>query len=97
VSAVWLCLNCRCQQVAKGKPKNCIQCEAGPVWLSEQVSVPELFAGATEARAVAMAQSEGEKLAAKMREPVADISKEAGRIERESPLFFGTGDNPTLF
>jgi hypothetical protein len=31
------------------------------------------------------------------KKPIADISQEAGRIERESPLFFGKGANPTLF
>jgi hypothetical protein len=39
----------------------------------------------------------GEDLTAKMREPLKDVSQMAGRIERDSPLFFGLGDNPTLF
>ena len=32
-----------------------------------------------------------------MRSPTGDISKAAGEMERNSPLFHGTGDNPTLF
>lgn len=46
-----------------------------------------------EARAVA----EGEELTAAMRQLKRDISSMAGRIEREAPLFFGVGENPTLF
>lgn len=37
------------------------------------------------------------ELTAKMREPGRDISARSGEMERNSPLFFGTGDNPTLF
>jgi hypothetical protein len=32
-----------------------------------------------------------------MRTRKADISQAAGRMERESPLFMGKGDNPCLF
>jgi hypothetical protein len=32
-----------------------------------------------------------------MLQPGRDISAKAGRLERESPLFFGTGNSPTLF
>lgn len=32
-----------------------------------------------------------------MRKHLADVSKAAGEMERESPLFFGRGDNPSLF
>lgn len=77
-----------------GQPGNCVKCEAGAVFLKEEV---ELFPGTTEARASAMAQSEGEALTAKLREPVGGVSAKSGRMERESPLFFGKGDNPGLF
>ncbi len=33
----------------------------------------------------------------RMRKPLTDVSKAAGEMERESPLFFGCGDNPSLF
>jgi len=32
-----------------------------------------------------------------LRTPLADVSKDAGQMERNSPLFFGKGENPTLF
>jgi len=52
----------------------------------------------TEAdRAEAKALAEREALEAKMREPLANIDRRTGDIERDSPLFFGTGNNPTLF
>lgn len=42
-------------------------------------------------------QAQAEELTAEMRRPLADVSRMAGRMERESPLFHGTGSNPTLF
>ena len=48
-------------------------------------------------RQQARAEAEGEELSAAMRQPKRDISSMAGRIEREAPLFFGSGNNPTLF
>lgn len=32
-----------------------------------------------------------------MRKPLGSVSKAAGEMERNSPLFYGTGDNPNLF
>ena len=29
--------------------------------------------------------------------PLGDINKAAGEMERNAPLFYGTGDNPILF
>jgi hypothetical protein len=37
------------------------------------------------------------ELEAEMRKPLRDISNAAGEMERKSPLFYGHGDNPTLF
>ena len=48
-------------------------------------------------RAAALGVSQAAKLTALMRTPKADISAKAGRMERDAPLFFGTGDSPTLF
>lgn len=39
----------------------------------------------------------GEELTAKLLEPLGNISKQAGEMEREAPLFFATGENPSLF
>lgn len=41
--------------------------------------------------------TEAAELTAKMREPGRNISDKAGQMERNSPLFFGAGLNPTLF
>lgn len=48
-------------------------------------------------RAEARGIAEGQELTAELLKPKADISSKAGRLERESPLFFGTGENPGLF
>lgn len=48
-------------------------------------------------RAAALGVAQAKELSAIMRTPKADISAKAGRMERDSPLFFGTGDAPTLF
>jgi hypothetical protein len=48
-------------------------------------------------RAEAFAAAEGERLTARLRSARGDVSARAGEIERESPLFFGTGENPGLF
>ena len=50
-----------------------------------------------DAQAEAVAELSGEQLTAKMREAKAYVSRKAGEMERESPLFFGTGQNPSLF
>ncbi len=52
---------------------------------------------AHEQRAEAQAIQTGEDLTAQMREPLKDISSQAGKMERDAPLFYGTGSNPTLF
>lgn len=41
--------------------------------------------------------TEAAELTARMREPGRNISDKAGHMERNSPLLFGTGHNPTLF
>jgi hypothetical protein len=37
------------------------------------------------------------QMSAAMRQPGPDISIKSGRMERESPLFFGSGDSPLLW
>jgi len=57
------------------------------------------FAGmetADQDRAEALAVAQAEELSAEMRRPLKDISRKAGQMERESPLFYGQ-INPTLF
>lgn len=55
------------------------------------------MAEAYEEQKTAAAQVSGEQLTQKLREPGKDISAVSGRIERDSPLFYGTGENPLLF
>lgn len=84
---VYFCITC--QQRRCSKPRQ--TCD---VCLSR--ILPGMDA-AVEAQASSAAQVSGEELTAKLLEPKADISKTAGKIERDSPLFYGTGDNPLLF
>ena len=55
------------------------------------------MAEAVASQETAAAAYQGEELTAEMRKPLGDISHRAGEMERRSPLFFGTGDNPSLF
>ena len=49
-----------------------------------------------EYQASAASEYSGEQLTAKMREPIADVSKLTRQIETDAPLFYGT-IHPTLF
>ena len=58
------------------------------------------FAGmetAVELQAAAAGELQAEEMTAKLLEPLGDINSRTGKMERESPLFFGTGNNPSLF
>lgn len=54
------------------------------------------MAGDVAADRESAAAVSGEELTAKMRE-ARNVSAKAGDLERNSPLFFGTGENPGLF
>jgi hypothetical protein len=56
-----------------------------------------LFSDVDRERQIALDLAQAEEMTAKLRTPLKDVSQAAGIIERESPLFFGTGDNPSLF
>lgn len=75
-------------------PQYCAVCmaDAGAPWHSL-----ELFTDADREREEARRAQDASDLAATMRTVKADISQAAGRMERESPLFFGKGDTPTLW
>lgn len=95
---VYKCRNCQTGVVALYRPKRCASCGSGDVWLEAEceVSLPGLEKAAAE-REEARARAEADRLGARMRQPRGDVSARAGRMERDSPLFFGTGENPTLF
>lgn len=57
----------------------------------------ELFTGTDRERETARQIAEAAQLTARLRTSKADISTAAGDLERNSPLFMGTGDNPILF
>ena len=66
----------------------------------KQQPVSLAFAGmetADEDREKAAALSMSEELTNALRSPQGDISARSGRMEREAPLFWGSGDNPNLF
>lgn len=93
---VYECLNCKATMTAlRGQLRRCIKCKAGVAWLRPLNA--KLFGDDGAARGAALAESEGESLTAAMRTPQGDVSAKAGRIERDSPLFFGKGEAPTLF
>ena len=57
------------------------------------------FAGmeaAVQLQAQAAGEYQAEELTAKLLEPLGDINRKAGKIERESPLFYGKVEQ-TLF
>jgi hypothetical protein len=57
----------------------------------------ELFEGCDDERETLRQLQEAADLSAMMRTRKADISRAAGILERESPLFYGKGDNTCLF
>jgi hypothetical protein len=58
--------------------------------------LPGMEAAALVAREEA-AVSLGNSLTARLLEPLGNIDFQAGEMERNGPLFVGTGSNPTLF
>lgn len=55
------------------------------------------FEGSRAAAGEAAGEAQAARLSELLRTPKADISAKAGEMERNSPLFHGTGDNPGLF
>ena len=72
-------------------------CQICGSWADASYHNRELFTGADLAREEARALAHAEELSAELKRPLKDISTASGILERESPLFFGTGNNPTLF
>lgn len=74
----------------------CEICGAGPGAMVHLLPLPMMETAERE-REEAKAMMQRLELEEQMRRPIADVSRKAGEIERNSPLFFGTGDNPGLF
>lgn len=76
------------------KGKQCAICGG---WADASYHNLELFSDADREREAARQDQETAEMTARMRQPLKDVSCAAGLMERESPLFLGTGTNPTLF
>lgn len=66
-------------------------------WADASYHNLELFTDADRERERARGLYQAQVMTNELRKPLKDISKAAGILERESPLFFGSGANPTLF
>ena len=75
-------------------PQYCARCGNGP---GHSLHLGDLFEETDEDRAKALASSQREEMETRLRSFKGDISSKAGDMERFSPLFYGQGDNPTLF
>ena len=75
-------------------PSYCAHCGNGP---GHSLHLGDLFEGTDEEREKAEALAMREEMETRLRSIKGDISAKAGEIERNSPLFYGTGSNPTLF
>jgi hypothetical protein len=76
------------------KHKQCATCGG---WADASYHNLELFTDADREREKARQIQEAAELTLEMRRPLADVSEKAGQMERESPLFYGRGENPTLW
>lgn len=68
----------------------------GTCELTQTAELPGMI-GSDSAREAARGIAEAERLTEILHSKKADVSDRAGKMERKSPLFFGTGENPTLF
>ena len=75
-------------------PERCCRCNEGP---GHRLHLGDLFEGTDEDRAKAEALAMREEMETRLRSFKGDISSKAGDMERFSPLFYGQGNNPTLF
>lgn len=73
------------------------QCAICGGWKDASYHNLELFSDVDKAREAARQEQEAREMTTQLRQPLKDVSKASGIMERESPLFYGTGNNPTLF
>jgi hypothetical protein len=73
------------------------RCRVCGGWSDASYHSRELWSDVDKEREAARLRAQAERMSQTLRTPKANISEAAGRIERDSPLFFGTGDNPPLF
>ena len=73
------------------------QCSICGGWPDHSDHNLELFSDADRLREEARQLAQAQELSAILRTPKASIDRASGILERESPLFFGSGSNPGLF
>lgn len=73
------------------------QCAVCGGWPDASYHNLELFTDADRKRQEARERHEAEQMTATMRQPLKSIDRATGILERESPLFYGTGANLALF
>ncbi len=73
------------------------QCAECGGWPDANYHNQELFTGTDWDRETIRQLELAAEMTAKLREPLKDVSRAAGIMERESPLFKGKGENPCLF
>ena len=78
----------------KAGSNRCASCGG---WSGDACHSLELFSDADREREAARQLAEAEELTAILHSAKENISAKSGRMEREAPLFYGTGANPTLF
>ena len=80
--------------VTARKSNRCLSCGG---WPDASCHSKELWTGADRERIAAQGLAQAGELTAELRRPLKDVSRATGIMEMESPLFHGTGANPTLF
>ena len=76
--------------------QSCEVCGSPPGAVVHLLALPSMEEAERE-REEARGLMERMELEERMRTVKADISAKAGEMERNTPLFSGTGENPTLF
>jgi len=79
-----------------GKWIGCVVCGQSVGAVVHILALAGMEAAEREAEEVRQ-QAEAAELTARLLEPRPRIDGKVGKMERESPLFHGTGSNPTLF
>lgn len=73
------------------------RCQLCGGWSDHPDHSYELWTDADKEREAARQDQETAEMTARLRRPLKDVSCATGIMERESPLFLGSGINPTLF
>ena len=78
-------------------PKKPLWCAVCQNWSGAPWHSLELLSGTDNERTAALELAAAARMTGRLHSVKEDISQAAGEMERESPLFRGTGANPCLF